>query len=284
MTKNVWLLVSVLCGGLGAIAVGQVPESERTLITDPDVLESMGFPRDAKNVYRAKSLDRTPLESPDDWGSDYHYTSVGRADFMGQSDYSFAEWHYRTDQLGLRREGDEIDALAPLHLPTGAIIGAFRWWANDTDPDNDLSIWVYEECQPPFGAGPPNIVTIGISDPATSGSGGDQSGVLAGTGPTVNNQSCAYVVRLRFPGTTAPGDALRFQKLRVQWARQVSPAPALATFGDVPIVHPFFQFVEALAASGITAGCGGGNYCPDAPLTRGQMAVFLSIALGLYFP
>jgi hypothetical protein len=32
-----------------------------------------------------------------------------------------------------------------------------------------------------------------------------------------------------------------------------------------------------------TAGCGGGNYCPDAPLTRGQMAAFLSKALGLHF-
>jgi hypothetical protein len=51
----------------------------------------------------------------------------------------------------------------------------------------------------------------------------------------------------------------------------------------VPTTHPFFQFVEALVASGITAGCGGGNYCPDAALTRGQMAVFLSKALGLHF-
>jgi S-layer homology domain len=65
---------------------------------------------------------------------------------------------------------------------------------------------------------------------------------------------------------------------------QVSPAPGAATFGDVPTGHPFFQFVEALAASGITAGCGNGNFCPDAPLTRGQMAVFLSKALGLHWP
>ncbi|HSD33581.1 MAG TPA: S-layer homology domain-containing protein [Gemmatimonadales bacterium] len=64
---------------------------------------------------------------------------------------------------------------------------------------------------------------------------------------------------------------------------QVSPAPAVATFGDVPTTHPFFQFIEALVASGITAGCGGGQYCPDAPLTRGQMAVFLSKGLGLHF-
>ena len=48
--------------------------------------------------------------------------------------------------------------------------------------------------------------------------------------------------------------------------------------------HPFFQHVEALATSGITAGCGGGNFCPDHPLTRGQMAVFLAKALGLHWP
>lgn len=48
--------------------------------------------------------------------------------------------------------------------------------------------------------------------------------------------------------------------------------------------HPFFQFVEALSASGITAGCGNGNFRPSAPLTRGQVAVFLSKALGLSWP
>ena len=65
---------------------------------------------------------------------------------------------------------------------------------------------------------------------------------------------------------------------------QVSPAPATATFpNDVPTSHPFFRFVEALAAAGITGGCGTGSYCPDAPVTRGQMAVFIANALGLHF-
>lgn len=79
-----------------------------------------------------------------------------------------------------------------------------------------------------------------------------------------------------------PDVAIRMARIR--WKRQVSPAPAVATFNDVPVDHPFFQFVEALSTSGITAGCGSGSYCPDAPLTRGQMAVFLSKALGLHWP
>jgi hypothetical protein len=63
----------------------------------------------------------------------------------------------------------------------------------------------------------------------------------------------------------------------------VSPAPATATFLDVPTNHPFFQFIEALHASGITGGCQSAPplYCPDNPVTRGQMAVFLAKALGL---
>ncbi|MGE5412566.1 MAG: S-layer homology domain-containing protein, partial [Syntrophomonadaceae bacterium] len=64
------------------------------------------------------------------------------------------------------------------------------------------------------------------------------------------------------------------------------PAPLTPTFGDVPASHPFFQYIEALAASGITGGCGGGNYCPNNPNTRGQMAVFLTktFSLVLYGP
>jgi len=75
-----------------------------------------------------------------------------------------------------------------------------------------------------------------------------------------------------------------FKGVRVVWHRQVSPAPAAATFNDVPTTDPGFQFIEALVASGITAGCGNGGYCPDATLTRRQMAIFLSKALGLHWP
>lgn len=47
------------------------------------------------------------------------------------------------------------------------------------------------------------------------------------------------------------------------------------TFEDVPVSHWAFDYVEALAASGVSGGCGGGRYCPDANVSRAQMAVFL---------
>jgi hypothetical protein len=47
-------------------------------------------------------------------------------------------------------------------------------------------------------------------------------------------------------------------------------------FNDVPCLgSPFDPWIEALAELQITGGCGGGNYCPTAPVLRQQMAVFL---------
>jgi S-layer homology domain len=83
----------------------------------------------------------------------------------------------------------------------------------------------------------------------------------------------------------APMDgSVGVQSVEVWWRRVVSPAPAMSDFADVPTSSPQFQFIEALFQAGITAGCGGGNYCPDNPVTRGQMAVLLAKALGLNWP
>jgi hypothetical protein len=80
--------------------------------------------------------------------------------------------------------------------------------------------------------------------------------------------------------------SVRFNDMAISFHRMVSPAPGSATFNDVPTSHPFFQYIEALSASGITGGCQASPplYCPDDLLTRGQMAVFLAKALGLHWP
>jgi hypothetical protein len=45
-------------------------------------------------------------------------------------------------------------------------------------------------------------------------------------------------------------------------------------FSDVLETSPFCRWIEDLAARGVAAGCGGGNYCPSQAVTREQMAVF----------
>ncbi|HEY6097730.1 MAG TPA: S-layer homology domain-containing protein, partial [Candidatus Deferrimicrobium sp.] len=59
------------------------------------------------------------------------------------------------------------------------------------------------------------------------------------------------------------------------------PACTTAPFADVPCSNSFSAWIQELVARGITAGCGGGNYCPGNPVTRGQMAVFLTTTFGL---
>jgi S-layer homology domain len=51
------------------------------------------------------------------------------------------------------------------------------------------------------------------------------------------------------------------------------------TFRDVGSAHWAWRYVESLAAHGVTVGCGATNYCPDGPITRAEMAVFLLKAM-----
>ena len=63
--------------------------------------------------------------------------------------------------------------------------------------------------------------------------------------------------------------------LRARWGSDFLPPSCAGAFADVACPSPFADWIEELAAEQITAGCGGGNYCPDAAVTRAQMAVFL---------
>jgi CSLREA domain-containing protein/uncharacterized repeat protein (TIGR01451 family) len=56
------------------------------------------------------------------------------------------------------------------------------------------------------------------------------------------------------------------------------------TFLDVPVGHPFYNEIGKLSARSVTLGCGDGNYCPDATVTREQMAAFIMRALGEFSP
>lgn len=48
-----------------------------------------------------------------------------------------------------------------------------------------------------------------------------------------------------------------------------------ASFSDVPNDSNIAAAVEWMKARGITNGCGDGKYCPNDPVTREQIALFL---------
>lgn len=82
------------------------------------------------------------------------------------------------------------------------------------------------------------------------------------------------------PGLYCPDSATTRAQMAVfllksKYGVSYTPPPATGVFADVPTSHWAAAWIEKLAADGITSGCGGGNYCPESPVTRAQMAVFL---------
>jgi len=58
-----------------------------------------------------------------------------------------------------------------------------------------------------------------------------------------------------------------------------TPPPCEGLFPDVPCSHPFAPWIEQLWRDRITAGCGSGAFCPDASVTRGEIATLLERAV-----
>jgi S-layer homology domain len=83
------------------------------------------------------------------------------------------------------------------------------------------------------------------------------------------------------PGSAVTRAQMAVFLLKAKHGSAWLPPPASGVFADVPPGNPYAPWIEALAAEGITAGCGGGNYCPDSPNTRAQMAAFITATFGL---
>ena len=70
--------------------------------------------------------------------------------------------------------------------------------------------------------------------------------------------------------------------LKMEHGGDYEPPPATGTvFGDVPADAFAAAWIEQLALEGVTAGCGGGNFCPDAPVSRAQAAAFVVLLFSL---
>ena len=77
------------------------------------------------------------------------------------------------------------------------------------------------------------------------------------------------------PASPVRRDQMAVFLLKSEHGSAYVPPDCAGTFADVACPGPFTNWVEQLAAEGVTTGCGGGNYCPDSSVTRAQMAVFL---------
>ena len=198
--------------------------------------------------------------------------NVHSYEFQGNFPYGD---HIADNGSGYRYFTSTVDSdfmSAPVQLPSGVIIENVRI-SDCINGSGDIFLGLWDAGV--GGAAATNLVFVNT---------------IPGCGTDSENLNYLYTANQSHPlyllmlwGPTVDGST-RFNNVAITYRRQVSPAPVTATFLDVPTSSTQFQFIEALVAAGVTAGCGGGNYCPGNPVTRGQMAVFIAKALGLHFP
>ncbi len=94
--------------------------------------------------------------------------------------------------------------------------------------------------------------------------GGCGSGLYCPQAAVTREQMAVFVLRTAVPLLNPPGCTAGSEM-----------------FADVPASSPYCRWIEELVRRGVTAGCGNGNYCPTAVVTREQMAVFIVFTFGL---
>jgi len=279
--------VIALSGTLSALADDGSP-SQNTLVSDQSELAAAGYPGSSAvytdgNGHYFQLVGENDIQlDPRTFGpTSTGYTVISPSAFIDNDPPdSSARYDLGGNNLFCNGPGGQDEFLAPVHLPNGALITGFDYFGFDNSAAQPNEAQLQRVCQDTDTSTP---VVTDLTATLGSTVAGVPGNFIASESlsETVNNRQCQYNVFVSLSNGACVGNLIQVYKARVRWMRQISPAPAVATFTDVPTGHPFFKEVEAMVASGITGGLGGGLYGPDQNLTRGQMAAFLSRALGL---
>lgn len=98
-------------------------------------------------------------------------------------------------------------------------------------------------------------------------------------------RGCSAVPPLYCPAQPLTRAEMAVFLLRAKHGGSYTPPPATGVlFTDVSAGHWAASWIEQLAVEEITAGCAPGLYCPGDPVTRAQMALFLTRTFNLPLP
>ena len=184
---------------------------------------------------------------------------------------------------GWRKLGENVAYAQDVSAAHSALMGSEGHRANILDPDfNQIGIGVVNRSGRVWVA---QVFMQGTAA-AESGPPADFSGSFYDDDGSVHESD---IERLARSGVTQGcGEGKFCPKERVtrgQMAAFLQRALHLPLVGGNRFADddssPFEGAIESLAAAGVTSGCGAKNFCPNAPVTRGQMAAFLQRALGL---
>ena len=216
-------------------------------------------PRPIAPLPRAARLDLTrPRPSaPDTFGTTRVSYAVVDASELNPIESS-VHYTYAGDAYSLRYGTNTPFRYfsAPLHLPSGVKFGYSDVYGKSVYLGGRRIIKKKncgkdgQDCTPQLGPAScgDDVATLCSGNVETNGLFQSHDD-LTGNGIVIDNAGHGYRVTA---GTSTTDGSTAFGQIIVGYVLQVSPAPPAATFGDVPMTHPFFRYVEALAASGVS--------------------------------
>jgi hypothetical protein len=153
----------------------------------------------------------------------------------------------------LLQSSTQVEGRSPA-LPAGSL-GDVVLTNVDTTTGTLPKGWVADFLDVPLNQQFHSYVITLVTNAITAGVGGGNYGVASNT---LRQQMAVFLLKAKYGACYVP------------------PA-CTGIFTDVPCTpgSGFGDWIEALAAQGITGGCGVGIFCPTNPVRRDQMAVFL---------
>jgi hypothetical protein len=262
-----------VCGVLGVLMFS-VDGRAQDVANGP--MSSMG---PMKPDSRASMSHEAPRSPDNGVGLSNHNLSINGDEFAPlDSTFGYSYTFVNGSYIRYATSGAPSFFHASFDLPSGAVLDQVSMEIYDNSASSDINFFLFQCNGGTALSGCANLGSAGSSGASTGGT----YITISGLNTIIDNLNNSYFIEIN-AGSDHTGN-LGWRRASIYYHLQVSPAPGASDFLDVPTSSPQFQFIEALFNAGITAGCGSGNYCPNQPVTRGQMAVFLSKALGLWWP
>jgi hypothetical protein len=230
-------------------------------------------------------MARTTTHAPDQFGTDiYTVTVIPAVSFTADKDTAtpygslYRYFGEDTNEFGIGTiYSGHLNV--GVNLPAGAIIDFIGMQSYDYYGGNNQATLFYLDQHSGTTSG-----IVSLSSTAHANGEASDYNETPLSWQLIKNAHNALVLDVYIPGGEDYPHRGILGWIEIWWRRSVSPASPFPAFYDVGESDPGYQYVEALAASGITAGCAPNYFCPDQPLTRRQMAIFLARALGLHWP
>ncbi len=193
-----------------------------------------------------------------------------RHNYVGSSDAVLTTAYQYLGRDG--RVSRRTVSLAFDSTPAESFTQTFSYTALGNPDALGYPVCTHAACQAP----PPVFADVLASHPRAEIEAIQRAGVTAGCG-VMPPRYCP-------DGQHSRAEMAVFLLVAKEGAGYQPPPCVTPAFADVPCSHPFARWIEELFRRSITGGCGNGNFCPNATVTHGQMAVFLLATEGTGLP